>query len=115
MAGMNGSRAYKVSPEEANGLEWAQKERRSKPMGSMQKSENGPQQTQSNTNKESKGLMEDPLARRMRYKVIELGKPKRVSKGLQESRIGKGPRSPKKTNGPRTLKREIGHRSPQIM
>ena len=68
MAGMNGSRAYKVSHEQANGLEWAQKERRSKPMGSMQKSENGPQQTQSNTSKEIKGLMKDPSAPRMRYK-----------------------------------------------
>ena len=27
--------AHKVGPEEANGLEWTWKERRSKPMGSM--------------------------------------------------------------------------------
>ena len=35
MAGMNGSRAHKVDPEEANRLEWVRKERRSKPIGSM--------------------------------------------------------------------------------
>ena len=39
--------------------------------------------------------MEDPLALRMRYKVIGSGKPKRVSKGPWESMIGKGPRKPK--------------------
>ena len=44
---MNGSQARKVSHEEANRLEWARKERRSKPMGSMQKSENESQQAQS--------------------------------------------------------------------
>ena len=44
---MNGSRTHKVGSEEANRLEWARKERRSKPMGSMQKSENEPQQAQS--------------------------------------------------------------------
>ena len=57
---MNGSRAHKMGPEEANGPKWAWKERGSKPMGSMQKSENGSQQAQSNISKESKGLMEDP-------------------------------------------------------
>ena len=39
--------------------------------------------------------MEDPLAPRMKYKVIGLGKLKRVSKGPWESRIGKGLRKPK--------------------
>ena len=43
MAGMNGSQAHKVSPEESNRLEWARKEGRIKHMGSMQKSENEPQ------------------------------------------------------------------------
>ena len=41
--------------------------------------------------------MEDPLAPRMRYKVIEPRKPKRVSKCLWESRIGKGPRKLKES------------------
>ena len=81
MARMNGSRIHKVGPEKANGLEWAWKERKSKHIGIMQKSENEPQQTQSNVSKESKGLMEDPSAPRMMYKVIRPGKPKRVSKG----------------------------------
>ena len=35
MAGMNGSRAHKVGPKKANGLEWAWKERKSKHIGSM--------------------------------------------------------------------------------
>ena len=65
--------------------------------------------------------MEDSSAPRMRYKVIGLRKPKRVSKGPWESRIGKGPRKPKESkwtkdaNGPRMPKREMGHRSPQTM
>ena len=37
-------------------------------MSNMQKSEKGPQQAQSNTSKEIKGLMKDPSAPRMRYK-----------------------------------------------
>ena len=41
--------------------------------------------------------MGDPSAPRMRYKVIGLEKPKRVSKSPWESRIGKGPRKPKKS------------------
>ena len=41
--------------------------------------------------------MEDPLALRMRYKVIGSGKPKRVSKGPWESKIEKGPRKPKES------------------
>ena len=57
---MNGSQAHKVGPKEANEPEWARKERGSKLMDSMQKSENGPQEAQSNISKESKGLMEDP-------------------------------------------------------
>ena len=90
MAGMNGSRAHKVGPEEANGLEWARKERRNA-------SKNEPQQTQSNASKESKGLMEDSSAPRMRYKVIGPGKPKKVSKGPWESMIEKRPRKSKKS------------------
>ena len=35
LAGMNGSRAHKVGPEEANRPEWTWKERGSKPMDSM--------------------------------------------------------------------------------
>ena len=38
--------------------------------------------------------MEDLSTPRMRYKVIEPRKPKRVSKGQWESRIGKGSRKP---------------------
>ena len=41
--------------------------------------------------------MVDPSAPRMRYKVIRLGKPKRVSNDPWESRIGKGPRKPKES------------------
>ena len=41
--------------------------------------------------------MEDLSAPRIRYKVIGLGKPKRVSKGSWESRIGKGLRKPKES------------------
>ena len=41
--------------------------------------------------------MEDPLALKMRYKVIRSRKPKRVSKGPWENRIGKGPRKPKES------------------
>ena len=47
--------------------------------------------------------MKDPLDSRMKYKVIGLGKSKRVSKGPWESRIRKGPRMPK---------RKMGHKSP---
>ena len=39
--------------------------------------------------------MEDPSAPMMKYKVIGLGKPKRVSKGPWESRIGKWPKKHK--------------------
>ena len=41
MVGMNGSRAQKVGPEEANGLEWARKERRSKPWAVCRKARMG--------------------------------------------------------------------------
>ena len=41
--------------------------------------------------------MEDSSAPRMKYKVIGLGKPKRVSKGPWESRIGKESRKPKES------------------
>ena len=41
--------------------------------------------------------MKNPSAPRMKYKVIGLGKPKRVSKSPWESRIGKGPRKPKES------------------
>ena len=41
--------------------------------------------------------MVDLSAPRMRYKVIGLGKPKRVSKGPWKSRIGKGLRKPKES------------------
>ena len=41
--------------------------------------------------------MEDPSDPRMKYKVIGLGKSKRVSKGPWKSRIGKGPRKPKES------------------
>ena len=49
--------------EEANGPKGAQRKRSSKPMGSvMQKSENGPQQAQSNASKESKGIDGKPMS-----------------------------------------------------
>ena len=46
----------------------------------MWKSENGPQQAQSNENKESNGLMASPWTSRMRNNVIRLGKPKEFNK-----------------------------------
>ena len=46
----------------------------------MRKSENGPQQAQSNTSKESKGLMVGPWAPMMKDKVIGSGKLKKVTK-----------------------------------
>ena len=112
MALMNVSRAHKVGLEEASEPEWARKERGSKPMGSMQKSENGPQQAQSNTSKESKGLMEDPSAPRMKYKVIGLRKPKRVSKGPWESWIRKWPRKPKEIKWAKDAQEENGTQGP---
>ena len=109
---MNGSRAHKVGPEEANGLEWNQKKKRSKPMGNMQKSKNGLQQAQSNVSKESNGLMEDPSAPRMKYKVIGPEKLKKVSKGPQESRIGKGPSKPKESKWAKDAQEENGTQEP---
>ena len=41
--------------------------------------------------------MKDPLDSRMKYKVIGLGKSKRVSKGPWENKIGKGPEKPKES------------------
>ena len=69
--------------------------------------------------------MEDPSAPMMKYKVIGLGKPKRVSKGPWESRIGKWPK--KHTGLNRLGKREeanpwavcrkarMGHCRPKVM
>ena len=62
--------------------------------------------------KESKGLMEDPLAPRMKYKVIGSGKPKRVSKGSWESRIGKGPRKPEEIKWAKDAQQENGTQKP---
>ena len=59
--------------------------------------------------------MEDPSDRRVMYKVIGPGKPKRVSKGPWESKIRKGPRKPRKANGPRMPKRKMGHKNPQTV
>ena len=59
--------------------------------------------------------MEDPSTPRMRYKVIGLGKPKRVSKGSWESRIGKGPRKPKESKWTKDTQEGMGHMSPQTM
>ena len=58
--------------------------------------------------KESKGLMKDPSVARMKYKVIGPGKPKRVSKGLRESRIGKGTRKPKEVKWAKDAQEENG-------
>ena len=41
--------------------------------------------------------MKNSLDPKMKYKVLGLGKPKRVSKGLWESKIGKGPRKSKES------------------
>ena len=76
-------------------------ERKKQTHGQYVEKQEGATQAQSNASKESKGLMGDPSAPRMRYKVIGLEKPKRVSKGPWESRIEKGPRSRRKTNRPR--------------
>ena len=56
--------------------------------------------------------MEDTLAPRMRYKVIGLGKPKRVSKGPWESRIGKGPRKPKESKWAKDAQEGNGTQEP---
>ena len=56
--------------------------------------------------------MEDPLDSRMKYKVIGLGKSKRVSKGPWESRIGKGPRKPKESKWAKDTQEENGTQEP---
>ena len=56
--------------------------------------------------------MEDPSIPRMKYKVIGLGKPKRVSKGPWESRIGKGPRKPKESKWAKDTQEENGTQEP---
>ena len=56
--------------------------------------------------------MEDPLAPRMKYKVIGSGKPKRVSKGPWENRIGKGPRKPKESKWDKDAKEGNGTQEP---
>ena len=109
---MNGSQAHKVGPEEASGPKQAPKVRGSKPIGSMQKSENRPHQAQSNVSKESKKLMEDPLDPRMKYKVIGPRKPKRVSKGPWESKIGKWPRKSKESKWAKDAQEENGTQQP---
>ena len=52
--------------------------------------------------------MEDLSAPRMRYKVIGLGKLKRVSKGLWESRIGKGLSKPNEVKWAKDAQEENG-------
>ena len=56
--------------------------------------------------------MEDPSAPRMKYKVFGLGKPKRVSKGLWESKIGKGLRKPKEIKWAKDAQKENGSQEP---
>ena len=56
--------------------------------------------------------MEDPLAPRMKYKVIGPGKPKRVSKGPWESRIGKRPRKPKESKWAKDAQEGNGTQKP---
>ena len=56
--------------------------------------------------------MEDPLAPRMRYKVIESGKSKRVSKGPGESKIEKEPRKPKKSKWAKDAQEGNGTQKP---
>ena len=56
--------------------------------------------------------MEDPLAPRMRYKVIGPEKPKRVSKGPWESRIGKGSRKPKENKWAKDAQKGNGTQEP---
>ena len=56
--------------------------------------------------------MEDPLALRMRYKVIESRKFKRVSKGPWESKIEKEPRKPKKNKWAKDAQEGNGTQEP---
>ena len=48
----------------------------------------------------------------MRYKVIGLGKPKRVNKGPWESMIGKGPRKPKESKWAKDAQQGNGTQKP---
>ena len=56
--------------------------------------------------------MEDPSSLRMRYKVVGLRKPKRVSKGPWESRIGKWPRKPKESKWAKDAQEGNGTQEP---
>ena len=56
--------------------------------------------------------MEDPSIPRMKYKVIGLGKPKRVSKGPWESRIGKWSRKPKESKWAKDAREGNGTQDP---
>ena len=56
--------------------------------------------------------MEDPLVPRIKYKVIRLGKPKRISKDSWESRIGKGSRKPKEVKWTKDAQEENGTQEP---
>ena len=56
--------------------------------------------------------MEDSSALRMKYKVIESGKFKRVSKGPWESKIGKGSRKPKESKWAKDAQEENGTQEP---
>ena len=56
--------------------------------------------------------MENPLAPRMKYKVIGPGKPKRVSEGPRESRIGKAPWKPKEIKWAKDAQKENGTQEP---
>ena len=56
--------------------------------------------------------MKDPSAPRMRYKIIGLEKPKRVSKDLWESRIEKGPRKPKESKWTKDAQEGNGTQEP---
>ena len=55
----------------------------------MKKSENESQQARINASKKSKGLMKSPWAPRVKDKVIQPGKPKRVSKNPWEHKTRK--------------------------
>ena len=56
--------------------------------------------------------MKDPSVPRMRYKIIGLEKPKRVSKGPWESKIGKGPRKPKESKWAKNAQEGNGTQEP---
>ena len=52
--------------------------------------------------------MEDPSVPRIKYKVIGVGKTKRVSKGPWENRIRKEPRKPKEVKWAKDAQEENG-------